>query len=255
MSGTNPNTDLLIIERMRCPSHSVFKHEIVPLQQPVVFQGGIDSWRARRWTFDTFAGDLGNKIVHLEEGELFECTDISSDGDIISARRTETHLNEFCRELQRNSDDPTIRYLTEWPIFEHIPELVGDADFTSLDLLSRELTFPTRLFMGAKGSITPLHYDDTPSLTAQICGQKRWTLFSPDQSESLYAFGGSSRLAHFSRANTTLKMQDRTSFPLLQRARSTEIVLEEGDLLYVPSMWWHHVLALSQSISLGVFWK
>jgi ribosomal protein L16 Arg81 hydroxylase len=34
-----------------------------------------------------------------------------------------------------------------------------------------------------------------------------------------------------------------------------ECVLEPGDILYIPSCWWHNVITLSPSISINVFYK
>lgn len=31
-------------------------------------------------------------------------------------------------------------------------------------------------------------------------------------------------------------------------------VLEEGDVLYIPAFWWHQVSALSNGVSVNIFW-
>jgi len=36
------------------------------------------------------------------------------------------------------------------------------------------------------GNITPVHYDEQENLFSQLCGFKRFILFSPDQFECLY---------------------------------------------------------------------
>lgn len=42
-------------------------------------------------------------------------------------------------------------------------------------------------------------------------------------------------------------------FPNYRRVSAYEALLEPGDLLYVPPLWWHHVEALSASVSLSTW--
>ena len=42
-------------------------------------------------------------------------------------------------------------------------------------------------------------------------------------------------------------------FPKFQEVEFKSIILEPGDVLYVPQLWWHYVQALETSISISNF--
>jgi hypothetical protein len=47
---------------------------------------------------------------------------------------------------------------------------------------------------------------------------------------------------------------DLKEFPLASRLRGLEVVLQPGDLLYIPPLWWHHVTAIADvSLSVNVW--
>jgi hypothetical protein len=45
---------------------------------------------------------------------------------------------------------------------------------------------------------------------------------------------------------------DLTKYPLFARARCTTFVLEPGEMLFVPSRWWHTAKMLTDSITLSI---
>jgi lysine-specific demethylase 8 len=242
------------IRRIPCPSRAEFERTIMPRRRPVILSGGIDTWKARTWTFDSFPGTR-DVSVHLEEGELFDCTELSPEGTILSKRRVEMPLRDFARELQSVTDDAPRRYLTEWPLFEFLPELAGDIDYARPNLFTREFAAPVRVYMGPAGCFTPMHYDHAHNMTAQILGSKRWVFYPPSRGKRMYPYDSEAQLAHFSRANSQTRLRDDAQFPLLRKLRGYEAIVTEGDLLYVPPGWWHHVYTLSPSLSLNFFWK
>ena len=43
------------------------------------------------------------------------------------------------------------------------------------------------------------------------------------------------------------------SYPL--QAERYEVILEPGDLIFIPALWFHSTVALDCSVSVNVFWK
>src|SRR5262249_45618195 len=100
------------------------------------------------------------------------------------------------------------------------------------------------LFVGGSGTVTHLHNDQPCNLFVQIHGRKKWTLFLPSDSALLRP--RATKTAYF-------KCESRLDGPdgLLEKAVRFEVVLEPGDVLYVPPHVWHHVENLTETIGLG----
>jgi lysine-specific demethylase 8 len=121
-----------------------------------------------------------------------------------------------------------------------LPELCADAAWRR-----------PKLWLGAAGTVMPLHFDLSLNLYAMVAGRKRFCLFPPSQSLLLYPCGLFSKAPNFAQVDP--EAPDPRRFPRFGRARPVGCVLRTGDLLYIPRGWWHHVRTLDDSIAIG-FW-
>ncbi|KAM8857560.1 tRNA wybutosine-synthesizing protein 5 [Synchiropus picturatus] len=92
------------------------------------------------------------------------------------------------------------------------------------------------------------HYDVMDNLLAQVTGRKRVVLFSPQDALYLYLSGDKSEVVDIDRP-------DLTVFPDFVKATRHECVLEPGDLLFIPALWFHNTLALQFGVGVNVFWR
>jgi jumonji domain-containing protein 7 len=100
-----------------------------------------------------------------------------------------------------------------------------------------------------------LHFDANENLFLQLVGTRTWTLFPPKQSGFLYesymletteaGLDGESSDIDLSYFTSPVDWQnhDYARFPLLRKAQPVRVVLQPGEVLYVPSYWWHQVEA------------
>lgn len=107
----------------------------------------------------------------------------------------------------------------------------------------------------SRGTITVgLHFDAAENLNIQIRGRKRFTLFPPGTSR-YYPCPMFSQTAHMSRVFRDGPDLDRPRFPKFDPSRGREVVLEEGEILYLPAYWWHQVTSLGDvNINLNTWW-
>ena len=113
------------------------------------------------------------------------------------------------------------------------------------------------------GHVECLHYDPLDGTLMQLHGAKKVVLFPPSQTYNLYPFP---LYAHFRHG---LKLRcwfsqvypekpDFESFPKLKSAlqHKHEVILNQGEILYIPAGWWHEVMALGDEMvcSANQFW-
>ncbi|OWY69247.1 transcription factor jumonji jmjC domain-containing protein [cyanobacterium TDX16] len=142
------------------------------------------------------------------------------------------------------------------------------ADNNSLTSIGKQLglTKPIgniNLWVAPGGHLECLHYDTLDGILIHIYGTKKVLLFPPSQTYNLYPFSifvhllrGLELRAWFSTVYP--EHPDLVAFPKLKRALEfkQEVILEPGEMLYIPMGWWHEVTALGNEIvcSVNQFW-
>lgn len=142
------------------------------------------------------------------------------------------------------------------------------ADNNSLSSIGEQLglTKPIgnlNLWVAPGGHLECLHYDTLDGVLMQLHGSKKVLLFPPSQTYNLYPFSvfvhllrGLELRAWFSTVYP--ENPDFVTFPKLKRAleHKQEVILEPGEILYIPMGWWHEVTALGDEMvcSVNQFW-
>jgi ribosomal protein L16 Arg81 hydroxylase len=106
------------------------------------------------------------------------------------------------------------------------------------------------LYIGGKGGAFPvLHYDGagTHAFLMQVYGQKQFIIYPPSQEQFLYP---SPEKQNNSLINS-IDNPDLKKFPLFAKAQPAIFILEPGELLFIPSHWWHTTKMLTACISVS----
>lgn len=148
--------------------------------------------------------------------------------------------------------DTTMReYLDLAQATEGLPPYLGNLELRELNSLCHWPTYfekmgPPRFWIGPAGTVTPLHSDFDDNIFAQVWGTKRIFLAPPHHDEFLYT----------REANPVLfgspvdpETPDFDRYPLARQATMIEVIVQPGDMLYVPAGWYHQVRALTFSLS------
>ena len=99
---------------------------------------------------------------------------------------------------------------------------------------------------GMKGIIAEAHYDCSRNSVAMIGGLRRWMLMRPDQCENLHVYPPSHPSGRHSQVDFSKPNVER--FPRFKRAVGNEVILQPGDVLYVPTNWIHYIISLNVNI-------
>ncbi len=107
------------------------------------------------------------------------------------------------------------------------------------------------MFVAGPGTGSAFHCAVGGNFFHMVCGRKRWLLVKPSDSFGMYpTIGRNSRSAYFgSPINSESYLEDqRDLFPLFSKVHKYSVTLEPGDVLFVPSWWWHEVKNLEPSV-------
>lgn len=96
---------------------------------------------------------------------------------------------------------------------------------------------------GMKGVIAECHYDGGENFATSLGGLRRWVMAHPNQCENLYLLKKPDVSARHSEVDWS--NPDYGKYPKFKTALANEIILQGGQLLYVPSFWFHFIVSLN----------
>ena len=95
-----------------------------------------------------------------------------------------------------------------------------------------------------------MHCDLANSFLAQLHGRKRVRLYAPAQERAVYAVDAFNT---YRPCRVDVAAPDLTRFPRFADALGVDVMLEPGDLLVIPTGWFHCVWALDHVLSISRF--
>lgn len=239
-----PSTHHLTVPRIAPPDVSDFLRDYVEPSRPAILEGLTKDWNIRRnWTIESLANRFGERNITVarapggalaqhEETGIPSCT--MRFGDFVTMLRAERHPELYVTASLERA----------------FPELRDELD---LPPYCRDARWRrSRMFLGAPNTFAPLHRDLANNLFVQLVGRKRFLLYHRDDTPWLYSHSFFSGIPNFSRFNPF--DPDFKAFPHAQHVRPLDVTLEEGDVLFLPSLWWHCVHGLDLSLSVSIWW-
>ncbi len=147
----------------------------------------------------------------------------------------------------------------------------SDSTAESLYLVQAEKQRGIHCRFGMPGMIAANHYDASRNAIVVLGGSRRYIVSRPNQCPNLGLYPTGHPSARHSRVDWTTAFDDyrkledfegplaqsddpswieyRKSLSLLaNNARSTEVVLQAGDVLYLPSYWFHYIVSLTTNM-------
>jgi hypothetical protein len=215
--------------------------------RPVVMTGALDRWPAlTRWSFDQLRARCGDALVQAQSGREGNARfEIESPLFRRTLRFAEC-LDAFER-VEAGGGRSNDLYITagNGSVNEQaLAELWPDTRPALTEYLDAASPLANGFFWcGPRGSMTPLHHDLTNNFMAQVRGRKRVWLVAPEETPSL-----ANHLHCYSEID--LSAVDYARFPAMRDVRVLEVVLEPGQLLFIPIGWWHQVEGLDATITM-----
>lgn len=98
---------------------------------------------------------------------------------------------------------------------------------------------------GARGIIASNHWDGGRNFVTILRGAKRYILLPPSECRVLDLYPRGHPEGRHSKADWS--QLNLTEYPKLAEARATEVVLSAGEVLYIPSYWFHYIISTGVS--------
>jgi histone arginine demethylase JMJD6 len=248
------------IERQNNLSYAEFARNYLYPLKPVIVTDVLNKWPAlKRWTPRFFSKEFGAMRFQINGGEYGQMAFNAKEA-------LEYTMAEFIELVEASSEEKPAPYFRNKIFYDLFPTLKQDIEPLPVylfpnwlsdhylvrhvaDVLNRGAAI--ELFIGGKGAAFPvLHYDGAANhaFLMQIYGRKEYILYPPEQEQFLYP---ARHKVNHSLINS-LEKPDLKRFPLFAKAVPTRFFLEPGELLFVPSHWWHTAKILSPSITISV---
>mmetsp|Transcript_20564 Transcript_20564/g.20683 ORF Transcript_20564/g.20683 Transcript_20564/m.20683 type:complete len:836 (+) Transcript_20564:269-2776(+) len=96
---------------------------------------------------------------------------------------------------------------------------------------------------GMKAVIAEPHYDGSRNSVAMLGGLRRWVMTHPDQCGNMYLLPKRHPSGRHSEVDWSAPDLER--FPDFPKVRANEVILKPGDILYVPTQWFHFIVSLN----------
>lgn len=242
-----------------------FRAEIQPAARPCVMRGLVAEWPAVRraqGSIETLHEQLLEAATEAPVEAFFGAAAMGGRffyDDALTGFNFERHrlpLRRFLELLwqQTSAAQPAHLYAGAVRIPESLPGLLNAHRSPLLDPSLDQLN---AIWLGNRTRIGA-HWDWPENLIHVVAGRRRYVLFPPDQLANLY-----SGPLDFTPAGQPLSLvdfhaPDFARFPrfaeALQHAELAE--LGPGDVLYLPSMWWHHAESLdAYGVMLNTWWR
>jgi hypothetical protein len=238
-----------------------FQREILPSGQPALLRGGIAAWPAVRAGRESPQA-LAQYLKGCDSGVNAHVmtADAAIGGrffydDALTARNFENRMMPFATALARlieliDDPAPPAFYVGALPIPAGLQNFARD---NRLDLVDPAVV--PRIWLGNRVTVQT-HYDLSFNIACVVAGRRRFTLFPPEQFENLYVGPLEFTLAGQPISMVRLESPDFGKYPRFRAALETAQVaeLEPGDALFIPYMWWHHVVSLDAFNVLVNYW-
>lgn len=236
------------VSRVENLSRREFEERFLVPQRPVIISGAMEGWPAReQWSNDYLKEKVGARTVRPSKAHagvhLYDPKKQLNDESPMT-------LAEYIDLLASGAISDGQLYVTQFPIKTALPELWPDVRFPSF--VDERRYGAVSLWFGPGNNLTPLHYDAANNFLTQIRGRKQLMLCPPRETARLYPYPFRYVGNHISQVNVA--SPDLTQFPAWAQADRAVVELDPGDMLFIPTYWWHAVWGIDQNMSISYWW-
>ena len=235
---------LVILERRSGLTAREFLERYYAAGRPVILTGEMTGWPALAvWTPEYLKAKVGDRLVEFQgDREADPGFEMNK-----ATHRRQAPFTAFIDQIQQPGagNDAYLTAYNSERNGEALSVLHGDLGFLDRLLDPAAPTPHGMMWIGPAGTFTSPHHDLTNNLIAQVVGRKTVKLLPASDVGKLY----NHRHVFSEIPGLEDPALDLTRHPRAAELRIYDIDLEPGEILFVPSGWWHQVRSLDFSVT------
>ena len=255
----NPMSELPAVKVVEGCRPNDIPPEVLGSDEPVLLKGLVSEWpavttckrslpEAAQYLSRFWTNELVTVYVSEDnEGRFFYNDDFTG----FNFRAGTAHFGQVMQKLAEHSgSDGQAIYMGSTNVDRWLPGFreENDVAMPSKDGL-------VSIWIGNRTRISA-HYDFPDNIACVVAGERRFTLFPPEQIENLYVGPIDRTPSGQAISLVDFNNPDFEKFPRFAEAlKHAQICdMEPGDAIFLPSMWWHHVESFSAYNILVNYW-
>jgi jumonji domain-containing protein 7 len=255
---------VLHVERIPPPTPLQFYREYVSQNKPVIIEGAIAGWPAfTKWSNEYLRDALKNDDITVAVTPNGRADAIVDDVYFVKPCDKKMKIGEFLDILEGKIQSAAVHYIQQQNanFTTEFSGLWSDINLDTLKFAQEAFAEPpdaVNFWMGDSNSVTSLHKDHYENLYCVIAGEKHFTLIPPTDYPYLYE---DEYIAATYKENSSgdfdvevdepeVKVPwisvdpdypNLEKYPNFLKAKPIHVVLKPGEVLYLPSMYYHQV--------------
>ncbi|KAM6968880.1 bifunctional peptidase and (3S)-lysyl hydroxylase JMJD7 isoform 1-T1 [Tautogolabrus adspersus] len=250
-----------------------FRDWIAP-NKPVIIRNACSHWPAlNRWTPEYLREKVGSKVISVAVTPNGYADAVSGDRFVMPEERKMT-FSAVLDVIQGKVQQRGVLYVQKQcsNLLDELPELTDDLEphvpwmSTALGKLPDAVNF----WLGEASAVTSMHKDHYENLFCVISGEKNFILLPPTD-RPFIPYGVYQPAVYHQTDDGDFKVVDQSDsekvpwipldpldpdldrYPQYVRARPISCSVKAGEMLYLPSLWFHHVQQSHGCIAVN-FW-
>lgn len=244
------------------PDPLEFYRSYVAPNKPVVIQNAINHWSAlKKWNNDYLRSVIGDENVTVAITPN-GYADAVTDGKFVMPYEKVLKMSEFLSVIENSDKYDDVYYIQKQNsnLTDEFAKLLTDVDS---DIKFGSIAFGTKpdavnFWMGDKQAVTSMHKDHYENLYCVVKGWKKFILIPPSD-QPFVPYKSFKQAVYNAKSDGSYEIKtlepenevpwipidplkpDLIEHPEFQKARPIEVLVREGEILYLPSLWFHHV--------------
>lgn len=243
--------------------------EIIRSAKPVLLKGLVNQWPAVQACHSAQAAiqyiksqDNGAPtMVYQGEPDIQGQYGYDASGTALNYQSVRGTITSMLDDIEAHIDSPQppSRYVASNHIASHLPDFIEHNHIAIPTLPLADTCQPplASIWIGNR-STARCHFDALENIACCVAGERRFTLFPPEQIANLYP--GPLHITPGGQPISLVDIHhpDYEQFPnfKLACAEGFQVTLQPGDGIYIPAMWWHQVEGLSPfNVMVNYWWN
>lgn len=244
------------------PDPLEFYRDWISPNKPCIIRNALSHWPSlSRWTPEYLREKVGSKVISVAVTPNGYADAVAGDRFVMPEERQMT-FSSVLDIIQGKVQPGGVFYIQKQcsNLLEELPELTADVEphIPWMSTAVGRLPDAVNFWLGEASAVTSMHKDHYENLYCVLSGQKDFLLHPPTD-RPFIPYGLYQPAVYHQRDDGTFEVLDQTEsekvpwipldplepdmerFPQYRWARPIRCSVKAGEMLFLPSLWFHHV--------------